>query len=161
MSPGSNASPTAPAVGGLFPPQNQALGLDHSGFSPRVQQKVVYAGVNSVSFRQASRDLAELSDLGQGFERSTPLFYYVLKEAEVVEDGLRLGPVGGRIVAEVLIGVLRSDPESYLSVEPSWRPTLVTPGRERPTGQKRGGRSDFGMTDFLTFAGVDPASRGQ
>ena len=109
----------------------------------------------------APADLAELSDLGQGLERSTPLFYYVLKEAEVVEDGLRLGPVGGRIVAEVLIGVLRSDPESYLSVEPSWRPTLVTPGRERPTGQKRGGRSDFGMTDFLTFAGVDPASRGQ
>ncbi len=40
------------------------MGLDHSGFSPRVQQKVVYAGVNSVSFRQASRDLAKLSDLG-------------------------------------------------------------------------------------------------
>jgi hypothetical protein len=39
------------------------LGVDHSGFSPRVQQKVVHAGVNSVSYQQASRDLAELSDL--------------------------------------------------------------------------------------------------
>jgi hypothetical protein len=39
------------------------LGVDHSGFSPRVQQKVVHAGANSVSYQQASRDLAELSDL--------------------------------------------------------------------------------------------------
>jgi len=39
------------------------LGVDHSGFSPRVQQKIVHAGVNSVSYQQASRDLAELSDL--------------------------------------------------------------------------------------------------
>jgi hypothetical protein len=43
---------------------------------------------------------------------STPLFYYTLKEAELTQDGLRLGPVGGRIVAEVLIGLLRSDPAS-------------------------------------------------
>jgi hypothetical protein len=39
------------------------LGIDHSGFSPRVQQKIVHAGVNSSSYQQASRDLAELSDL--------------------------------------------------------------------------------------------------
>jgi hypothetical protein len=53
----------APVVGGLFFPQNQALGVDHSGFSPRVQQKIVHAGVNGVSYQQASRDLAELADL--------------------------------------------------------------------------------------------------
>jgi hypothetical protein len=63
MSPGKNASLIAPAAGGLFPPQGQALGIDHSGFSPRVQQKVVHAGVNSPSYQQASRDLAELADL--------------------------------------------------------------------------------------------------
>jgi len=62
-SPGESASETAPAVGGLFPPQNQALGLDRTGFSPRLQQKVVHAGANGVSYQQASRDLAELSDL--------------------------------------------------------------------------------------------------
>jgi hypothetical protein len=39
------------------------LGVDQSGFSPRVQQKIVHAGVNSASYLQASRDLAELSDL--------------------------------------------------------------------------------------------------
>ena len=42
------------------------MGLDHCGFSPRVQQKIVHAGVNSPSYQQASRDLAELSDLKVG-----------------------------------------------------------------------------------------------
>jgi hypothetical protein len=39
------------------------LGVDYSGYSPRVQQKIVHAGVNNASYRQASHDLAELSDL--------------------------------------------------------------------------------------------------
>jgi len=39
------------------------LGIDCSGFSPRVQQKIVHAGVSGLSYKQASRDLAELSDL--------------------------------------------------------------------------------------------------
>jgi hypothetical protein len=39
------------------------LGIDRSGFSPRVQQKIIHAGVNSSSYQQGSRDLAELSDL--------------------------------------------------------------------------------------------------
>jgi hypothetical protein len=82
-------------------------------------------------------------------EHSTLLWYYVLKEAEVVADGLHLGPVGGRIVAEVLIGLLQTDPGSYLAMRPRWRPTLPA---------KSG---TFRMTDFLTFAGVDPHSRGQ
>ena len=56
-------SQIAPDVGGLFFPQNQALGVDHCGLSPRVQQKIIHAGVNSTSYQQASRDLTELSDL--------------------------------------------------------------------------------------------------
>lgn len=39
------------------------MGLDRGGFSPRVQQKILHAGVNGSSYQQASRDLAELSDL--------------------------------------------------------------------------------------------------
>jgi hypothetical protein len=39
------------------------LGLDRCGFSPRVQQKIVHAGVNSHSYQHASCDLLELSDL--------------------------------------------------------------------------------------------------
>ena len=95
----------------------------------------------------AAADLAELSSYS--FQASTPLWYYVLKEAQLVADGLQLGPVGGRIVGEVLIGLLQSDPASYLVQKPKWKPTLTSSG------------STFRMKDFLTFAGVDPASRGQ
>jgi hypothetical protein len=97
----------------------------------------------------APADVEELAALGVAFEHSTPLWYYVLKEAEVVADGLQLGPVGGRIVAEVFIGLLQTDPGSYLARKPRWQPGL--PSRN----------GTFRMTDFLTFAGVDPRSRGQ
>jgi hypothetical protein len=95
-------------------------------------------------------DLAELSPLGSRLDRSTPLWVYILKEAEVMEGGLHLGPVGGRIVAEVLVGLMRSDPGSWLATRPDWKPTLPA----RTAGR-------FDMVDLLTLAGVDPASRGQ
>ena len=55
-------------------------------------------------------DLSELRALDQDLDASTPLWYYVLKEAEVMEGGLHLGPVGGRIVGEVIIGLLLARP---------------------------------------------------
>ena len=58
------------------------------------------------------------------FDRDTPLWYYVLKEAELLGNGVRLGPLGSRIVGSVLMGALRADPSSYLSVDPTWEPTL-------------------------------------
>ena len=100
----------------------------------------------------SNRELDELQPIRASFVESTPLFYYILKEAELREDGLRLGPVGGRIVAEVFIGLLQLDPESYLSVQPYWLPTLPT---------HEGTPQSFRMIDFLTFAGVDPNSRGR
>src|SRR6266542_1253551 len=66
----------------------------------------------------------ELRAYGLGLKSSTPLWYYVLKEAELVEDGLRLGPVGGRIVGEVFIGLLKADNTSYLAAQPNWTPVL-------------------------------------
>lgn len=53
----------------------------------------------------------------------TPLWFYVLKEAEL-SGGERLGPVGGRIVAEVLLGLLRLDPTAWIHVDPTWKPTI-------------------------------------
>ncbi len=80
-----------------------------------------------------------------GMDRSTPLWFYILKEAEVMEQGARLGLVGSRIVGEVFIGLLRADEQSYLSARPQWTPTLPSakPG-------------DFRITDLLSFAGVVP-----
>src|SRR5262245_24635854 len=70
------------------------------------------------------RDLAELRSIYPPFVNSTPLWYYILKEAEVLEDGLHLGPVGGRIVAEVFIGLLKSDPEGFVTRNPEFTPWL-------------------------------------
>lgn len=85
--------------------------------------------------------LAELAPFGM--DRSTPLWYYILKEAEVLEQGLRMGPVGGRIVGEVFIGLLKADKDSYLVVDKNWKPTL-------PSAKS----GDFEITDLLKFADV-------
>ncbi len=103
--------------------------------------------------RLAVADLADLAGLGANLQRSTPLWFYVLREADVVNDGLHLGPVGGRIVAEVFLGLLEMDPASFLNVDGGWTPTL--PQRDGSVGD------DFTMVDLLTIAGVDPDSRGQ
>ena len=71
-------------------------------------------------------ELAELRGYGLALERSTPLWYYVLKEGDLRGKGLKLGPVGGRIVAEVIVGLLQMDDESYLTQNPLWKPTLPT-----------------------------------
>ncbi len=93
-------------------------------------------------------DLRELRDFGHGLDRSTPLWHYMNAEAELLADGQHMGPVCGRIVVEVLIGLLELDPQSFMS-QPGWRPTLPA---------KYSGSGDFRMIDFLGFAGVDPPS---
>jgi len=100
-----------------------------------------------------AENFPELQPLGHGLPSSTPLWYYALKEAEVLADGLRLAGVGARIVGEVFVGLLQLDPTSYLRTNPTWRPTL--PRRSGTTG------SGFTVVDLLTFAKVDPTSRGQ
>jgi Animal haem peroxidase len=63
-----------------------------------------------------------------GWAGETPLWLYVLRESAVRHGGDRLGEVGGRIVTEVLVGIIGADPESYLALDPEWTPTL--PGHE-------------------------------
>jgi hypothetical protein len=84
---------------------------------------------------------SELRDLPESLVRSTPLWLYVLREAETRCGGKHLGPVGARIVAEVFVGLLQGDPLSYLRQHPRWSPTLP-PGRA------------FRLPDLLRFAGV-------
>jgi hypothetical protein len=94
----------------------------------------------------------DLREMSSSLATSTPLLYYVLREADLKGDGEHLGPAGGRIVGEVFLGLLTLDPASYLTVDPSWVPTLPAAG---------GAPQSFRITDLLTAAGVDPASRGQ
>jgi hypothetical protein len=54
----------------------------------------------------------------------TPLWFYILKEAELHASGRHLGPVGGRIVGEVLLGLVEADKQSWLNCSPGWLPTV-------------------------------------
>ena len=110
--------------------------LRHLTFSLPSGQRVAKA----MKIERLSRE--DLSDVEpMGFDEETPLWFYILKEAELKADGKTLGPVGGRIVAEVFIGILQGDPMSYLQRDPDWKPTL---------GQDQ----DFKVADLLRFAGV-------
>ncbi|HMJ36713.1 MAG TPA: heme peroxidase family protein [Baekduia sp.] len=72
---------------------------------------------------------------------ATPLWYYVLLEAQLRGgEGEHLGPVGGRIVAEVMVGLLEGDPQSYRRQWPEWTPEL--PGATA---------EDFTMGDLVHF----------
>jgi hypothetical protein len=74
---------------------------------------------------------------GQAFANNCPLWTYILAEAmhnhqqpdpklpvkeAVTVSTPQLGPVGGRIVAEVFLGLLFADPGSYLHSNPTWTP---------------------------------------
>jgi hypothetical protein len=107
--------------------RGQALGLP-SG-------EAVARAIGAEPLAPAETGLAAL-----GWDAETPLWYYVLKEAELRGHGERLGPVGGRIVAEVLLGIIDRDPESYLAVDRAWQPSLPHSG---PT---------FGLGDMREFA---------
>ena len=75
--------------------------------------------------------------------RKTPLWYYILREAAVLGGGNQLGPVGGRIVAETFVRILKRDVSSYLNVPGGFTPMLpsAAPG-------------DFTVADLVLFAGV-------
>lgn len=92
--------------------------------------------------RHMGEDVLSDADLGLPGGGPAPLWYYILKEAEIRAGGRHLGPVGGRIVAEVFLGLMEKDPSSYLHQQPKWRPTLPseTPGH-------------FTMADLITFTG--------
>ena len=87
----------------------------------------------------APGDLADLAPFGM--DRSTPLWFYVLREAEIMRFGARLGPVGARIVGEVFLGLLDADPMSFPNVDQQWTPVFGTGG-------------DFKIADLLTEAGL-------
>jgi hypothetical protein len=73
------------------------------------------------------------------FETQTPLWFYLLKEAEVEGAGQRLGPIGSRIVAETFVGLIENSRTSIFPLG-SWQPNL--PSRQP---------GEFSMADLLRF----------
>jgi hypothetical protein len=71
------------------------------------------------------------AELRKEFENRAPRWFYILREAKLEKHkdhksdklgGHHLGPVGGRIVAEVLVGLAYYDRKSYLHQRPDWTP---------------------------------------
>ena len=87
----------------------------------------------------APGDLSDLQPLN--LHNRTPLWFYILREAQVTANGEHLGPVGGRIVAEVIYGLIEGDSLSYLGQDPQWTPTYGTNGA-------------FTIVDLLTKSGT-------
>ena len=80
-----------------------------------------------------------------GFGSGTPLWFYILGESEA-QGGLRLGTVGGRIVADVFLGMLRADQHGLLHSRHL--------GRFRPAPPIAPEAGRFGLADLAVFAGV-------
>ena len=84
---------------------------------------------------------AALKDLGF---KQTPLWFYCLEEAQKFGDGTQLGPVGGRIVAEVLVGLVE-EYRNRTGKGYDYLPEVIVPQSD-PTA--------FRMPDLLDFADV-------
>lgn len=86
-----------------------------------------------------------LTDCRPSLIGNAPLWYYILAEAQQAFKNdatpIRLGPVGGRIVAEVFIGLLLADQCSFLSLYPSWQPIRAFTTRGK-----------FGMAELIKQA---------
>jgi heme peroxidase len=76
------------------------------------------------------------------FNGEAPLWFYMLAESKITDNGARLGPVGGRVIAEVFLTQIAIDPASYLNARRRFTPSVEHTGPE------------FTIGDFLTFAGV-------
>lgn len=105
---------------------------------PAGQDVAAAMGVDQLS--NADLDLPFPHDPGWGGK--APLWFYILKESEIVEDGRVLGPVGSRLIAEVIVGILGRDPGSYVNAKNPFQPAAPIATRGRT----------FGMGDFVAFA---------
>lgn len=101
--------------------------------------------------------------VGQGgdvFKGKCPLWTYILAETRQIDTVVkttgadkhistrRLGPVGGRIVAETIVGIMVGDGSSYLNLNPLWEPeaSLTVDGR-------------FGLRELVSAALQGPRTR--
>lgn len=81
-----------------------------------------------------------------GLQQDTPLFYYLLKEAELKAEGLCLGPIGSHIVSEAIQGALEADPTGYIAaVGRKWK----LPNWRFPSGSMRPINSLIGIVQLV------------
>jgi len=108
-------------------------------------------------------------EAGESLHDNAPLWFYVLAEAQhewakaakankgsaTAKNSIpvKLGPVGGRIVTEVLVGLMLGDRFSFLSQWPGWTPfSKDIPPAFAPLAAKL--HSRFGIAELITVAGL-------
>ncbi len=133
---------TLPGGGGSLPFRNLKrgvmLGLP-SGQDVAKAMKIV----NPLTPDEIARGTDGAVAKKHGLHQRTPLWYYILKEAEQRGNGERLGPVGATIIAEVFVGLVHGDHQSYLWLKgKDWKPELPS----KVAGE-------FTMADLLRFVG--------
>lgn len=109
---------------------------------PSGQRVAEALGVASLEPTRIASGLHEAVLKKYQFDQETPLLYYILKEAELSADN-RLGEVGGRIVAETMVGLARASQDSIFprdGKEPLW-----------PIDLRENGASGYRMADLLMF----------
>lgn len=98
---------------------------------PSGEQVARAMGRDASEINRISEAAEEVAEPEADFSSGTPLWFYILVEAERkgretapghFESGEGLGPVGARIVAETLYGLIELDKRSYLSTNRNWRP---------------------------------------
>jgi Animal haem peroxidase len=93
-----------------------------------------------------------ITKISARFANNAPLWFYVLAEAldgwkkRVISEGksnnaveadlvpVTLGPVGGRIVAETIVGLMLGDSHSFLRQDPNWEPIIPVSGAKLRMG---------------------------
>lgn len=115
-------------------PENKSLATrnlrrGNSFLLPGGDKVAEHMGRPETEIAKVMKRVGEISD-GR-IKEGAPLWLYLLAEGEVIgreahggkfEKGEGLGPVGARIVAEVLIGLLELDDTSYLGANRNWLP---------------------------------------
>ena len=115
----------------------RALGLP-SGQAVAAAMGATMIGNDEMGLCASADDCAEWGYVWTKGDEEAPLFLYVLEEARLQSDGEKLGEVGGRIVAEVIIGLLKADRNSILNHD------FVSPVT---------GTTTFTMADMIFHAG--------
>ena len=118
------------------------------GLEPLKDQEIrIGKGVDQPAKGEEPVSITTISSV---FANNCPLWAYILAEAMAMQEAVkipvkenvsittpRLGPVGGRIVAEVFLGLMFGDNHSLLSLAPHWQPK---------------GNPHYALKDFVRYA---------
>src|SRR5215510_14957677 len=140
ISPNLFILPIGPVVASADTPVVQSLALRNLLRGARLGLPSYHDVATAMGITPLSNEMLGLTDPAWGGK--APLWYGILKESEVLHNGARLGPTGGRIVAEVILGLIDTDDDSYFNARRPWAPKDgSTPGT-------------FFMHDLLRLAGA-------